>query len=86
MKGHRVKMSNLGGELTDKKIVDQIFNAIPTSLFRNTRYLRYNFASLTAAHVMSEVNAIYDELKLRGEIKSPATPYELKVLGNFTRD
>jgi hypothetical protein len=72
MKDHREKMSNLGSELTDKKMVNQIFNTVPTSLFRDTRYLHYNLACLTAAHVMSEANAIYDGLKLRGEIKSPA--------------
>jgi hypothetical protein len=58
MKDHREKISNLGSELTGKEMVNQIFNSVPTSLFRDT-----------AAHVMSEVNAIYDGLKLRGEIK-----------------
>jgi hypothetical protein len=72
MKDHRAKMSNLESELTDKIMVDQIFNVLPTSLFRDARYLCYNLASLTAAHVMREANIICDELKLRGKIKSLA--------------
>jgi hypothetical protein len=72
MKDHQEKMSNLGSELSDKKMVNQIFNPVPTGLFRDARYLHYNLACFTAAHVMSEANAIYDGLKLRGEIKSLA--------------
>jgi hypothetical protein len=41
-------------------------------MFTDTRYLCYNIASLAVAYVISKVNVIYDGLKLRGEIKSPA--------------
>jgi hypothetical protein len=72
MKDHQEKMFNLGSELADKKMVNQIFNSVPISFFRGARYLHYNLACLTAAHVMIDANAVYDGLKLRGEIKSPA--------------
>jgi hypothetical protein len=50
----RKKMSNIGSELTDKKMVNQIFNSVPTSLSRDTRYLHYNLACRTAAHVRAK--------------------------------